>query len=359
LIKTFKIDPKSIALLIVGTETGIDHSKPVSGYIHQILGLSSECRAFEIKHACYGGMAGVAMATHYLSSCGGEGKKALVIASDIARYGKETPGEPTQGGGATAILISENPRLLEIDYKNEGYFSKNVMDFWRPLYSKEAFADGHYSIQCYLEALGTAYQMHRKNVLTRMPSEKSNRFSERYAACLYHVPFVKMALKAHQKVLEIDAEKKFEKDSPELKYVLQDHEARVAPWTELNARVGNVYTASLFFSLINLLEEGKTLAGKRISLFSYGSGCAAEFMGAQIVEGANQHMKVEPFQSILDRRKSLSVSKYEAILEACSKMDLNNSINEKAEQWRVNRSVLYLGTQDHKRVYSVDGKVLI
>lgn len=39
-------------------------------------------------------------------------KKALVIGSDVARYGLNTPGEPTQGGGAVAMLISADPKVL-------------------------------------------------------------------------------------------------------------------------------------------------------------------------------------------------------------------------------------------------------
>jgi 3-hydroxy-3-methylglutaryl CoA synthase len=38
-------------------------------------------------------------------------------------------------------------------------------------------------------------------------------FSTQFQACLYHVPFVKMAQKAHQKLLETDAGYEFAKDS--------------------------------------------------------------------------------------------------------------------------------------------------
>ena len=44
------------------------------------------------------------------------------------------------------------------------------------------------------------------------------------------------------------------------------------------SRVGNTYTASLYLCLAALLEaEGRALAGQRLGLFSYGSGCCAEF----------------------------------------------------------------------------------
>ncbi len=41
----------------------------------------------------------------------------------------------------------------------------------------------------------------------------------------------------------------------------------------LNARIGTVYTASLYLALAGLLHgEGAELAGKRIGLLSYGGG---------------------------------------------------------------------------------------
>ena len=44
-----------------------------------------------------------------------------------------------------------------------------------------------------------------------------------------------------------------------------------------NRRVGNLYTGSLYLSLISLLENSDKLsAGQRIGLFSYGSGTVAE-----------------------------------------------------------------------------------
>ncbi len=37
------------------------------------------------------------------------GKKAIVIASDIAKYDLESTGEYTQGAGAVALLVTEKP----------------------------------------------------------------------------------------------------------------------------------------------------------------------------------------------------------------------------------------------------------
>ena len=66
-------------------------------------------------------------------------------------------GEPTQGAGAVALLVSEAPRLLALEHGITGAYAQDVNDFWRPLSSKEAVVDGHQSVQRYLDALAGAY----------------------------------------------------------------------------------------------------------------------------------------------------------------------------------------------------------
>jgi hydroxymethylglutaryl-CoA synthase len=52
-----------------------------------------------------------------------------------------------------------------------------VHDFWRPLYSKDAFVDGHYSVQCYLDALERRYRHYQE----RTPGSAAG-FSDRFDA---------------------------------------------------------------------------------------------------------------------------------------------------------------------------------
>src|SRR5208282_2788774 len=105
--------------------------------------------------------AGLQNALDWIRSGSARGKKALVIGSDIARYGLRTPGEPTQGAGAVALVVGESPRLVAFDGL-VGTFARDVFDFWRPLYSKDAVVDGHYSVKCYLESLEGAYKAYRE-----------------------------------------------------------------------------------------------------------------------------------------------------------------------------------------------------
>ena len=58
-------------------------------------------------------------------------------------------------------------------------------------------------------------------------------------ACFYHVPFVKMARKAHQRHWEAQLGEAGEDLLPEIS---RSYDERVAPWLKLNAVVGNILT---------------------------------------------------------------------------------------------------------------------
>ncbi len=341
-IEAFGIDPAEIGTLIVGTETGVDHSKPVAVYVHDLLGLNERCRTFETKHACYGAMAGLTSSMDWIASGRARGRKALVIASDIANYGLGTPGEPTQGAGAVAMVVSEQPRLLEIQPASIGDYTRQVMDFWRPLYSKYALADGQYSIQCYLDALASA----REDAVGARPDLLGG-----LQACLYHVPFVKMAFKAHQRELEMELGQAISKDEAEPWQRLQDSYARrCAPWLTLNAEIGNIYTGSLFLSLIDLLRKaGGQLAGERISLFSYGSGCGATYCLATIAAQAGEWQgRIDP-AAALEARRRLSIEEYENMVRAGEQADRQQNLAP--ADFGLSGGLYYTGTRDDRRHY--------
>lgn len=341
-LKVFDIDPESIGTLIVGTETGIDHSKPVAVYVHELLGLSQRCRTFETKHACYGASAGLTASLDWIGSGRARGKKALVIASDIANYGLNTPGEPTQGAGAVAMVVSDRPRLLAIEPTTMGDYTRQVMDFWRPLYSKYAIADGHYSIECYLDALTGA----REAAL-----EQSGEVYGSIIACLYHVPFVKMAKKAHHRELECVLDRSLDLQSPnDLALFNESFDRMAAPWLDLNADVGNIYTGSLYLSLMDLLRQGhETHANQRLSLFSYGSGCCATYCLGTVAETAHQFAQLIDPQSMLDQRRRLNVSEYEEMIVASENAPSQTSL--KPQDYGVHSGLSYVGTVDHQRRY--------
>lgn len=125
-------DKEAIDLVIVATESGVDNSKSTAAYVSELLGLSHEIRTIELKQACYAATAGLQLAKGHIALA--PDKKALVIGSDIARYGLKTPGEPTQGGGAVAMLVSKDPKLVTLEAES-AYYAKDVMDFLAPTFS--------------------------------------------------------------------------------------------------------------------------------------------------------------------------------------------------------------------------------
>lgn len=341
------IDRNDIGTLVVGTESGVDHSKPVAVYVHEALGLRSNCHTYETKHACFGGMAAVFSANDWISCGRAEGSKALIIASDIARYPIGDPGEPTQGAGAVAMVISDKPNLLYFDSEISGNYTKHVMDFWRPLYSKTAFVDGHYSIDCYLNALGGALT----DALDKTTIPERYKMNQ-LQACIYHVPFAKMAAKAHHRHFEIDAAEQIDRDSERFADVKKSFTEKTGPWLSLNAIVGNIYTGSLFLSLIDLLRSNTSADLKQISMFSYGSGCAASMNIAYPTPGFERFKdKIDP-ESELTARRRLSIDEYENIMKISDSLGMGNTEEFSADDWDLTGDFLYLGNRSHIRRYS-------
>src|SRR5699024_8019106 len=111
------------------TESGTDQSKAAGLAVHSLLGLPSQMRIVEFKEACYSATAALQAAVGIVTRS--PGQRVLVIASDVARYELDSPGEPTQGAGAVAMLVGADPRLVEIEPVS-GLNSADVDDFWRP-----------------------------------------------------------------------------------------------------------------------------------------------------------------------------------------------------------------------------------
>ena len=300
--------PDEIGLCIVGTETAVDHSKPVASYLHGLLGLPSACRVFETKHACFGGTAGLQNALDWIASGSARGRSALIVCTDIARYSLHTPGEPTQGAGAVAMLVRQDPRLVDLEVGRTGCYSANVHDFWRPLYRKDALVDGHFSVQCYLDALAGAYAEWR----SLNPSTGEAR--DRLVRTCYHVPYGKMARKAHARRCQIDGLDEAAADA--------SYQREVDPSLRLPSQVGNIYTGSLYLALLSLLHyEAQELSGQRIGLFSYGSGCAAEFFAGRVRPEAAALLAAMDVTAPLRERQRLSVAEYEVLRSGDAQAD--------------------------------------
>ncbi|MCW6658869.1 hydroxymethylglutaryl-CoA synthase [Aerococcaceae bacterium NML191292] len=283
-------DKAAIDQIIFATESSFDFSKAAATYLHELLEIQPYAKAYELKQACYGTTAGVQIAADYVRLR--PNRKVLVIASDIARYGLNTPGEATQGAGAIALLISANPRILALDLESVSY-TTNQYDFWRPSYSSVAFVDGKFSTELYQDCFKQVMKQANLQDLT---------------ALVFHLPFSKMGKKA------LDAYK--EVAPSELASVIEQWEAHYGNSILLGRQVGNIYTGSLYLSLLSLLWHSDELeAGQRIGLFSYGSGAVAELFCGELQSDYKAQIAQMDLATHLNRRVALPIAEYEAIFE--------------------------------------------
>ena len=316
-----------IDMVIVATESGIDQSKAAAVFVHGLLGIQPFARSFEIKEACYGATAALHYAKLHVENS--PKSKVLVIASDIAKYGIETSGEPTQGAGSVAMLITQNPRIMAFNNDNVAQ-TRDIMDFWRPNYSTTPYVNGVYSTQQYLDSLKTTWLEYQKRYQLTLDD---------FAAVCFHLPYPKLALKGLKKIMD--------KSLPqEKKDLLQKHFDQSILYSQ---KVGNIYTGSLFLGLLSLLENTDSLkAGDKIALYSYGSGAVAEFFSGELDEGYEAYLDKDRLNK-LNQRTALSVADYEKVFFEEVVLDETNSAQFAGYE---NQDFALVEIVDHQRRYS-------
>lgn len=321
-------DRKQISTIIVATESGIDNSKAAAIYVKELLQLGPFVRAVEVKEACYSGTAALQFARGLISLNPDE--KVLIIAADIARYGLETSGEVTQGGGAIAMMISAEPRVLAIDGPSVPY-SEDVMDFWRPLYASEALVDGKYSTSVYIDFFQKTWE--RYQTLTDQTLSDM-------VAMIFHLPFTKMGKKALDAILG---------DQNDPHSVLM--RTQLAASQALSRQVGNLYTGSLYLALLSLLTRSHNLqSGDRIGLFSYGSGAQGEFFTGILQADFKEVVRQADVEKLIMARKQVSVPEYERLFRAQIGYNSKNVFLDLSQD---HEKYVLQGQQDQKRIYLI------
>ncbi|ANO50205.1 hydroxymethylglutaryl-CoA synthase family protein [Woeseia oceani] len=199
LITQYDIDPSRVKFLGLGTESSTDNSAGaiiVKGMVDRALiaagkpPIARSCEVPEFKHACLGGVYGMKGAIRHLA-LDGAGGQAIVVCADIAEYARGSSGEPTQGAGAIAMLLEEDPKLAEVDLIRAGAASDyRVMDFRKPMlrfcgqdrnetHQVQDFPvfNGKYSTTCYIDetlhALSDMYEKRSLNPIEYMHSLKT------------------------------------------------------------------------------------------------------------------------------------------------------------------------------------------
>ena len=296
-------DKKNIDMVIIGTESGIDQSKSASIFIHSLLGLSPFTRAIEVKEACYGGTAAIAIAKNHVVS--NPESSVLVITSDLAKYGIGATGESTQGAGSCAMLIKKDPSILILNDDNV-YQTRDIMDFWRPNYSDFPHVDGHFSTKQYLDCLETTWNEY---------SKKFNKSLDNFEAICFHLPFPKIGLKGLNTIVP-------KQENENLKNKLNEnfHTSII-----YNQKVGNIYTGSLYLNLLSLLENSKSLSsGDNILMYSYGSGAVCEIFSVTLVDGFEKRLRSDRMADF-DARTKLSIEEYEKMFFEKIELDENGN----------------------------------
>lgn len=314
----------AIRTMIIATETGVDQSKALGLFVQSLLDLSSHMRIVETKQACYSATAALQMALGLIARNPHE--RVLVIATDIARYAVDTPGEPTQGAGAVAMLLGANPTLLEIE-PISGVWSAHIDDFWRPNDLSTPHVDGARSLDAYLGALTAAWEDYR---------QQGGFAAAEIDYFVHHQPFTKMAVKGHRRLCEYLGQ--------------QIDEQKVEPSLHYTPQLGNSYTASLYMGLLSLLHSQEQLAGKRIGLYSYGSGAAGEFF--TVVPQANYRDFLHPEIAAqeISGRQELTFAQYRSLHAAHERGSKENYTNE-----AVTRAPFrFAGVRDGARYYQAN-----
>ncbi|KAH1106286.1 hypothetical protein J1N35_010054 [Gossypium stocksii] len=305
LLEKYTIDPKQIGRFEVGSETVIDKSKSIKTFLMQIFEKcgNTDIEGVDSTNACYGGTAALFNCVNWVESSSWDGRYGLVVCTDSAVYAVG-PARPTGGAAAIAMLIGPDAPIV-FESKFRGSHMSHAYDFYKPnLASEYPVVDGKLSQTCYLMALDTRYKYEK------LEGKQFSISDTDYI--VFHSPYNKLVQKSFARLLfndfmrngsSVDDIAK-EKLSPfsnltgdesyqsrDLEKVSQQvskslYDAKVQPTTLIPKQVGNMYTASLYAAFASLIHNKHSeLAGKRVILFSYGSGLTSTMFSLRLHEG--------------------------------------------------------------------------
>lgn len=382
-----KVNPKQVGRLEVGTETFIDKSKSIKTHLMEMFQKSGnfDVEGVTTSNACYGGTNALLNSLNWLHSDYYDGRYAVVVMGDIAIYSKGNA-RPTGGCGSIAILLGPNAPI-EVE-KIRSTYMNNAYDFYKPDPTKEyPTVDGGLSIDVYFKALESCLEnffgKYRENF-----SSTTKTLNDFDYFC-FHSPFSKMVEKAFYQLVSYDMtcnnqtlkdflkinheQENFENAKKYKKYlgldlnqeksasafskILETMASRkknfkldgnlfkeisglfkpvfqklVEPSLKIGKNVGNIYTGSLYIGLISMiLNENVDLYGKRMMMFSYGSGCAASLFSFKFHEknlGDYKEIRKTNFDvmdNLFKNRKKISPMDYEIFQARKEKLYLSNN----------------------------------
>jgi hydroxymethylglutaryl-CoA synthase len=370
-----KLSPEDIGRLYVSTESSFDESKAMNSYVIGMLeqvygqGAFEHCGGIETKFACVSGSYALYDNTNWIRAGEAEGKYALVVVSDIAKYDIGSSGEMTQGAGSVVMLLNDNPRLLAFDPKVTATSIKDEYDFYRPFGKETPIVHGQYSNMLYMIQVRKALEAYKKKIISTglVKLESGETILDHMGYINMHLPYSNMGKKAlaylvrHEwrqlprwkRVLtEIGMEEPVPKDPRgtiesvlgDEEFMAKDHEftklftktseyqevyeSKLASSLIASSMIGNLYTASLYLGFRSSLEfefqKGIELEGKRIGFGSYGSGSSAMVFSGVIQPEFKEIVKNMNLENELGDRRRLTLEEYEILHE--NKLTPENSM---------------------------------
>jgi hydroxymethylglutaryl-CoA synthase len=335
--------PDDVGRIDVATESAFDHSKPVSTYIAGCLeqvfeGDFHHANKGERKFACISGTQSLDDAYNWIRAGRNRGRGALVVATDTALYERGDPGEATQGAGAVAMYIAEDPDLVELSTE-QGYGSADETDFLKPNQQFPS-VDGERSVQVYLARM--------REALEDFESVAGHSHPDDYRFIPFHTPFPGMVRKAavlgyrhmirgtdveddlvgeigrQPRREEFDDDATFEEEIREYMDALSEtatyrewYDRAIEPTLDIARHVGNWYTGSVHIARASALRHaarnGEEAAGDRLLVASYGSGAQAEIHAETVQENWRAEIDALNVEEQLEERHDISFAEYDQV----------------------------------------------
>ncbi|AFM05758.1 3-hydroxy-3-methylglutaryl CoA synthase [Bernardetia litoralis DSM 6794] len=352
LLKDYNLNPSDIGRLYIGTESGLDGAKPIATYVLEMLTqkLQEEnnteaeffenCDALDMTFACIGGVDALQNTLDWARN--NKNRVGIVVSTDYAKYDKFSGGEYTQGAGAVAMLIKQNPRLLAIN-DIWGISTKSEHDFFKPNFRETPVFDGQFSNSCYQNRLHDAYFSFKKQAIEEGVYDKNSILSEEWNSLIFHLPY---AFHGKRMFSQIFTEERILTDNQEIKTLFLEKSnlkeedinidsaqlVRLISKTDLyknfvkekisdsqlaSSEIGNMYTASIFMALMSCLEmklsKKEDLENQRIGFCAYGSGSKSKVFEGILQKDAKEIIEKFGIFSTLKLRQAVDLDTYEKL----------------------------------------------
>jgi hydroxymethylglutaryl-CoA synthase len=370
LILNSNINLEDIARIYVGTESAIDSSKPIASYLIALMEQKfgeetlSECDVVDFTFACIGGVDAMQNCIDYVRL--NPTKKAIVVTTDIAKYDLNSTGEYTQGAGAIALLITQNPQIIAFD-TIWATSTKGVFDFFKPYrtLSKEAITgnsdnenwfdnleseieihkdqpvfDGQYSNLCYMERTKNAYLSFKKqsnsntslysnwkNIIMHLPYSFQGR---RMLSEIYALDHVDKILSGNENSSEYQNKiKEISKTEEYQKFVSQ----KLQPAEIASSLIGNLYTGSIFMGFLSTLAYYKdaniNVSNDKFGFLAYGSGSKSKVFEGTIQPNWKEALADIKLFETLEQSFEIGLETYEKL----HKKEQNQSVQSPKNEW--------------------------